>query len=122
MDTYFTIVNKEKLYSLVKDELLKVLPIEQVEILMIELGYNNDKYVYNLGNCAQVCRELLDGNYVVSVQLCPNKPPYKDFFKNKGVQDFIKNQELQIAYLMYGKENIFNQDVYFTLEFKEIEY
>lgn len=115
-DTYFTIVDKSYLDFKVRDELLKVLPNDVVIKLMNDLGYVNG---YILKDSVQICRELKDGKFCISVQLCPNLPPYKDFYNNKNVAEYLTFEQYQIAVMMYEEKNIFNQDVFKTLEFKE---
>ncbi|MHA2367001.1 MAG: hypothetical protein ACXAC7_23815 [Candidatus Hodarchaeales archaeon] len=117
-DIYFTIVDESKLDLLIYDELIKFIPLDVADSLMIELGYNNNLHVYSLRNCAQIVRELTNGQFVISVQLCPNLPPYKDFFKNENVANWITKEQYYLSKLLY--DEIFNQDIYKTLNFKII--
>lgn len=117
--TYYTIVTEKQLNILIKDGLKDILPPEQIELFMISMGYDNDKYVYNLRNCAQHVYELEDGRFCVTAQLKPNLPPYKSFFNIRVVDKPIKSDELLLVYAAHGKDNVFDDKVFKTLEFKE---
>jgi hypothetical protein len=104
-----TYTPKETFFFIATPAILGAVIPEQIKS---ELGYAQD---YTLRETAQIVREMADGNFAVSVQLCPNP-----LLPNKCVNGFITEQDFNKALQNY---QAFGITEFLTLqEFRELEF
>lgn len=119
MNRYFTIVDQNLLDSTLLsliENLNKIIPPElgvTANDIFTSLGYGEDDHGLLFSDIIQIIRELNDGNFAISVQLCP-----KFFLENKCVYNNIKPYELELAKLQYGEDNLLTLDQFKELDFK----
>jgi len=93
-----------------------ILPAQMLDTVLpqeIKQYCNYDKD-YTLREAAFVCRELEDGNWLVSCKLCNYQ-----YIANKCVLEEMTDVEIEMAKSFYGAENLI-EDIS-NLKFKENE-
>jgi len=94
-----------------------ILPGKMMDVVLPEAikKYANYDKDYTLKEAAFICRELVDGNWLVSCKLCNYK-----YMVNKCVENEMTETEIKMAKAFYGEENLLTEGQIVSLEYKYI--
>jgi len=95
-------------YVILGDEMLDTILPEAVK------KYANYDKDYTLKEAAFICRELKDGNWLVSCKLCNYK-----YIENKCVENEMNEVEIEMAKQFYGEGNLLTEEQIINLEYKD---